>query len=251
MRIPMMSSVALALMLMAGACGSDSIDGSSSAAETAPAVEPGGVVVGEVDIDGTTIEYATSVPAGFTTGSGAPVLLAFPPGGQDLGLAERFVEITYAPEARRLGWVVISPAAPDGTLYFRGSESLLPQFVDWIETWVDIEGDVPHIAGVSNGGISAFRYAAQHPDRMQSLVVLPGFPQSEADQDALNQLVDVPIRMYVGGTDSGWIGPAEETMETVREFGGDIDLTIFPGEGHVMASTADGTLIFEQLESFR
>lgn len=96
-----------------------------------------------------------------------------------------------------------------------------------------------------------FRYAAQSPDRVQSLVVLPGFPQSQADRDTLAQLGDVPIRMYVGGADSGWIGPAEDTVEAVRGLGGDIDLTIFPGEGHVMASTADGTLIFEQLESFR
>ena len=50
MRLPTMSAVALALMLMASACGSDSTDDLSSTVETPPSVEPGGVADGDVDI---------------------------------------------------------------------------------------------------------------------------------------------------------------------------------------------------------
>ncbi len=218
---------------------------------TPPALEAGGTSVGSVEIDGTEIEYVTSVPDGFTVGDEAPLLLAFPPGGQDLGLTQSLVEGTYAPEAQRLGWVVISPAAPAGVKYFDGSEALVPGFLNWVETWVAPEGGAPHVAGVSNGGISSFRYAAQNPDRVRSIISFPGFPRSSGDQEALPDLVGVPIRMYVGEADTSWIPPAEEAVASFTDAGGDIELTIFPGEGHVMASTRDGTVIFEQLEAFR
>lgn len=219
--------------------------------DTEPAIESGAVATGSVVIDGTTIDYVTSVPEGFEIGDGAPLLLAFPPGGQDLGLTESLVAGTYGPEARRLGWVVISPAAPAGVRYFDGSEALVPGFLDWVESWVTPEGGAPHVAGVSNGGISTFRYAALNQDRVQSMIAFPGFPRSAADQDALAELTDVPIRLFVGANDTRWVELAEDAVASSTAVGGDIELTVFAGEGHVMASTRDGTIIFELLESFR
>ncbi len=219
--------------------------------DTAPAITAGTTTTGSVEIDGTMIEYAVAVPDGFEIGDEAPLLLAFPPGGQDLALTQNIVAGTYAPEALRLGWVVLSPAAPDGELFFRGSEALVPTLLDWAETWVVPEGGAPHVAGISNGGISSFRYSALNPDRVQSLVAFPGFARSAEDQAALAELTDVPVRLFVGGEDTNWIGPAEEAVATLTSAGGDAELTIFEGEGHVMDSTRDGTLVFELLESFR
>lgn len=219
--------------------------------ETAPAIEVGSVASGSVVIDGTTIDYVTSVPNGFAVGDEAPLLLAFPAGPQDIGLTQSLVEGTYAPEAQRLGWVVISPAAPAGELYFDGSETLIPGLLDWVETWMSPEGGAPHVAGISNGGISTFRFGALNPDRVQSMIAFPGFPRSTDDQEALAQLTNVPVRMFVGSGDTNWIPPAEDAVDALTELGGDVELTIFPGEGHVMSSTRDGTVIFELLESFR
>lgn len=234
------------------ACGSDdAASETGSVPITEPAIVAGDVGAGQVEIDGVTIDYVTSVPDGFTVGDAAPLLLAFPPGAQDLGLTRSLVSGTYDAEAQRLGWVVVSPAAPGGDLYFQGSESLIPGFLDWVETWVVPEGGAPHVVGISNGGISTFRYAAQNPERVRSMITFPGFPRSGSDKDALADLVDVPIRMYVGGDDTSWIGPAQEAADEFSGLGGDVELTIFEGEGHVMSSTRDGVLLFEQLESFR
>ena len=262
----------LGLALVAAACSSQVIDNAGETGDAAtepveqqteeaevpadvpntePVVTPGATTTGSVVIDGVTIEYATSVPVDFAIGDEAPLLLAFPPGGQDLGLTESLTAQTYGPEAQRLGWVVVSPAAPNSELFFNGSETLVPGFLDWVETWVTPEGGAPHVAGVSNGGISSFRYAALNPDRIQSLVGFPGFPRSDADRAALSELTDIPIRLFVGGEDTNWIGPAMETVEAFRAAGGDIEATVFEGEGHVMSSTQDGTIIFTQLESFR
>ena len=219
--------------------------------DTAPAIEPGATALGSVEIDGVEIEYATSVPDGFEVGDAAPLLLAFPGGGQTISIAESMVAGTLSNEAQRLGWVVVSPAAPDGERFFDGSEVLVPGLLDWVDMWVDVEGDAPHVAGISNGGLSSFRYAALNPDRVQSVTAFPGFPRNSDDRAALTDFADVPIRLFVGGTDTNWIGPAEQTVTEFEELGGDVELTIFPGEGHIMDSTRDGTIVFEQLESFR
>lgn len=243
----------LVLMLTSAAiaCSSTPDTTELSAPTTPAAATPGAIAVGEVDINGTTIEYATLVPDNFQPGDTAPLLLAFPPGGQRIDLAESTLASLYAPEALRLGWVVVSPAAPNGELYFQGSEALVPGFLDWVETWVAPEGGAPHVAGISNGGISSFRYATQNPDRVLSVTTLPGFPRSDADREALESLTDIPVRLYVGQDDDGWVEPALEAADTINGFGGDATATVFPGEGHIMASTADGTVVFAQLEAAR
>ena len=130
-------------------------------------------------------------------------------------------------------------------------EDHLPRFVDWIEAWVTPEGGAPHVVGMSNGGLSAFRYAAENPQRTQSIVAFPGFPRSNGDRDALEELTHVPIMLYVGGDDTPWIGPSQETVAEFGALGGLIELTQFPGEGHVIPSTYDGRIVFNDLESFR
>jgi pimeloyl-ACP methyl ester carboxylesterase len=257
----------VSLVFLAAACGSSdtgsaqneepaenselSPGGTNTQLGAAPILVPGETSSGSVDVDGVTIDYVVSVPEGFASGDEAPLLLAFPPGGQGLETARSVVEETYAPEAQRLGWVVISPAATHVGLYFQGSELLVPGFLDWVETWMTPEGGAPHVAGPSNGGISAFRYAALNTDRVLSVTTFPGFPQSEDDQSALRQLANIPVRLYVGGTDTGWISPSEQVANTLEELGADVKLTIFEGEGHKITSTRDGALIFEQLETFR
>ena len=239
----------IAVALLAAACGSS--DTTVAVPTGVPLIEAGAVSGGSVEVDGVSIDYVVSTPTDFVVGDEAPLLLAFPAGGQDLSLTRSLIEDTYAAEAQRLGWVVVSPAAPGGELYFQGSERLVPGFLDWVETWVTPEGGAPHVAGISNGGISSFRYAAENPDRVLSVTAFPGFPRSEDDQAALAELLDVPVRLYVGGNDATWISPAEQAANTLEALGGDIELTVFEGEGHIMQSTSDGVVVFEQLERFR
>jgi pimeloyl-ACP methyl ester carboxylesterase len=246
-------------MLLIAACGSDDASESSADASPpavappsdAPAIVVGGVGSGMVTIDGTDIDYVTVVPDGFEVGDTAPVLLAFPPGGQDLAITRTLVDETYRSEALSRGWVVVSPAAPDGQKFFDGSEALVPGLLDWIDTWVTPEGGKPHVAGVSNGGLSSFRVAGQNPDRFRSVLVFPGFPRSEEDRAALDDLVDVPVRMFAGENDSGWVAPMQETVAALTGLGADATLEIFPGEGHIISALSDGVQIFDELDALR
>ncbi len=215
-----------------------------------PAVVPGGTTTGQVAIAGTTIDYVTVTPAGFALGDNVPVMLAFPPGGQDLELTLRIVHNTYEAEAVARGWVVVSPAAPDRGLFFRESADLVPGLMAWIETWVEAEGGAPHVVGVANGGLSAFTVAVGDPDSVQSLLVFPGFPRDDAS-DGLEALAAVPVRMFVGETDVGWVGRMQDTLATLEAAGGDVTLEIIAGEGHIITSLSSGERIFDELDALR
>ena len=246
------SAVLVALALMAAGCGVGSPPEALASFEMSSLVlNPGGSAVGFVDIGETRVTYVAVTPEGFTQGDTAPVLLAFPPGAQDLSVTQSTINSVYMQEALRLGWVVVSPVAPDGRLFHDGSEDVLGSFANWIDQWVTPEGGAVHVAGMSNGGLSSWRFAAQNPDRLQSLITFPGFPSSGSDRDAMENLTGIPIRLYVGGNDTPWLEPMRETSTDMAVLGGRLSLEVFPGEDHIIASTYDGRLVFEQLESFR
>ena len=242
--------------LLLAACGnSDSTDQAAvqenAAVDTAPALTPGAQSVGQVTIDDTPIDYVTVTPDGFEVGDTAPVLLAMPPGGQDLSLTESVTAGVYATEALARGWVVVSPAAPESGLYFEGSEELIPGFLDWMETWVSPEGDRPHLAGISNGGISSFRLVAEQPDAFASVLVFPGFARGDDDKAALADLADIPVRLFVGEQDTNWVSSGQTTFDVLDEAGADVVLEIVPGEGHSIGTLRDGVRVFDELDAAR
>ena len=262
-------SIALvAVVFVAAGCGADDSSSSDSTSQSSPdsaaptagssetlaagpVIVSGGLGEGQVTIDGTVVDYVTVVPEGFEVGDEVPVLLAFPPGGQGFDLTRSLVENTYLTEAVNRGWVVVSPAAPGGQLFFQGSEALVPGLLDWIDTWVSPENDQVHLAGVSNGGLSAFRVAGQQPERIASVVAFPGYAQSDEDKAALAGLTEVPIRMFAGENDTGWVVPMQETEAAVNDIGGDAVLLVFPGEGHIIGALSDGVQIFDELDAAR
>jgi len=257
------SIAAAGFLIFAAGCGADdstseppsestsSTTGGGEAQISGAAIVAGGLGEGQVTIDGTIIDYLTVVPEGFGVGDEAPLLLAFPPGGQSLDLTRSLVENTYLAEALDRGWVVVSPAAPGGQLFFEGSEALVPGLLDWIDTWASPENDQVHLAGVSNGGLSAFRVAGQEPERVASVVAFPGYPRSGEDRAALTDLTDIPIRMFAGETDTGWVVPMQDTEAALNELGGNVILFVFPGEGHIIGALSDGVQIFDELDSAR
>ncbi|MFZ0544952.1 MAG: hypothetical protein WAM60_05920, partial [Candidatus Promineifilaceae bacterium] len=170
------------LLLALAACQSNSeptdvtleaIETAPEAAETAPEVtvasasEPTGPVVveGEEAVvrtpgktmeqirfdDGTVMDYALVLPDDYTADQRYPILLALPPGGQTVDLVETGLRLYWEAEGAKRGWIMVSPAAPNGTLFFQGSEIYLPGLLDHIEAEFSPEGGKFHVGGVSNG----------------------------------------------------------------------------------------------------
>jgi hypothetical protein len=95
--------VIAAIAMLAAACGND--QSPTGAPDVEPAIIPGRATSGQISIKDTTLDYVVVTPEEFQTGDTAPILLTFPPGGQDIGLARSVVAGTIASEALSRGWV--------------------------------------------------------------------------------------------------------------------------------------------------
>ena len=159
-----------------------------AAAPTAPSISPGSTSTGVVEIGGVDISYVAITPSGFTVGSQAPVLITLPDARQDLGEAEA----VFRDAALARGWVVISPALPSQD--WSEVAPLVWQFGWWIETWVDIEGGLPHLGGFGRGGSGALHIGAVDALWFQSISAYPG---ASTNRDQRNRSIAAP-RAYVG-----------------------------------------------------
>lgn len=257
--------VLLAALLVAG-CGNSKASPSTTAAATAATTTTSTAATGattasgiSTDIqtlnfktaDGTVIDYVLLVPPGRQIGQAGKVLFTFPPGGQDLALTQRIVSDRWHDEALSRGWVVVSPAAPaTGLFYSDESAKLVPELLDKIASDYPPEGGRFDLAGVSNGGLSAFKAALSYPDRFRSLVVFPGYSQDGGDDPNLSKLKDVGVSMFVGGLDTGWRDASELTDKTLKALGYTVELHVVEGEPHIIASLT-GADLFDAIERVR
>jgi predicted esterase len=196
------------------------------------------------------LRYALALPDGFDASLTYPVLLAFPPGPQTEPMVDAGFDRYWGRQASRRGWIVVSPAAPDGQVFHRGGDTLIPTLLDTIASEFQIEGGRFHVAGWSNGGRTAFRVALDFPSQVQSLVVLPGGPATESDIDRLARLDGIAVRMYAGGRDTNWVRVMQDTEQQLKTLGVSVETTVLPGEGHVPPSL-DGEPIMTLLEGIR
>lgn len=198
--------------------------------------------------DGTSFRYALLVPDDFDSSKTYPTLLAFPPGDQSLRMVEAGLGYWFGGE--QLGWVIISPEAPNGQSFYSGSEIYIPELLDELAGKINFENDTVHLAGNSNGGRSSFRLALDYTDRFSSILAVPGFPPEESDLDLLERLKDYNIVMYAGEEDSFWVEKMLETEQTLKSIGVKVSATIEPEQGHVLNSI-NTELLFDILNSFR
>ena len=179
-----------------------------------------------------------------------PVLLALPPGNQSLQLVEFVEQLYWQKEAERLGWTVISPVAPGGESLSGANIDRVLQLVEHVEETIDVEHGRVHVAGASNGGRTALQLALVQPERFASLSLLPGM-QEGIDETQLESLTSLPIAMYVGGNDAGWLVPMKAMAAELTKLGHPPAVfRVFEGEGHTPESLT-GEILFQALESFR
>jgi pimeloyl-ACP methyl ester carboxylesterase len=256
--------VLLTVMVVAGCGNSKASPATSPASTPASTAAPGATAATTTgatgtDIqtlnfkaaDGTVIDYVMLVPPGRAVGQPGKVLFTFPPGGQDLELTQNIVAGRWHDEALARGWVVVSPAAPStGLFYTDKSAKLVPELLDKIATEYPPEGGRFDLAGVSNGGLSAFKAALSYPERFRSLVVFPGYSQDGGDDPNLSKLKDIGVSMFVGGLDTGWREASEQTDETLKGLGYTVELHVVEGEPHIIASLT-GADLFDAIERVR
>jgi predicted esterase len=183
---------------------------------------------------GRTLDYTLVLPASYRAGAKSPVLVALPPGGQGQPEVDALLDKWWAAEGGKRGWIVVSPVAPGGELFFSDSSDTLVALMDAVAKAYPPEGGGFHLAGVSNGGLSAYRIALDEPKRFLSLLVAPGFPPDDADRAKLTRLVKIPVASYVGENDSSWREGSLRTVTELKRLGGQATLTVSPGEDHIL-----------------
>lgn len=187
--------------------------------------------------DGRKLDYLLVLPENFHTNTPYPVLLALPPGEQSRKMAQDALDMYWEAEARSRGWVVIAPIAQKGKSFHSGLERAIPFLLDDVARSVTFEGGRAHVAGVSNGGKSAYRVATEYPTRFLSLTVLPGFPPDDRAELNLRALKQLPggVTVYVGEKDAAWLQSARTTKQKLDAYGISNTLEVWPGGEHIVA----------------
>ncbi len=196
--------------------------------------------------DGTKISYRLLAPP--QKEGEYTVLLALPPGPQTVGMVEWVLRSYYQRAAEERGWVVVSPAAPGGRTFPREGRPYLPQLLEHVAETYPPQGGKFFVTGVSNGGVSSFALAVDHPELIHAVAVLPGWPTAP-DLARVTDMKGVPLRMWAGdGERPNWLDLMRQAEETLRSAGADVELEILPGEGHTLQSLVGGAAVFAFFE---
>lgn len=201
------------------------------------------------EIAGVTLHYKVVLPKDFDPDKTYPAVLAFPPGAQTMDMVFTTLERNWAAEAQRRGYIVAIPTAPGGKLFFQEGARVFPEFLDRLLRDYKIRDGKFHIAGMSNGGLSAFHIAATYPQYFLSVTGFPGY-LADPTPARVSALANMCIEMHVGELDTGWRQAMEQQASEFRAKGFAVRLTVEKGESHVIGALAgEGSVrLFQEIE---
>jgi predicted peptidase len=196
-----------------------------------------------------TVHYKLILPKDYDDTKTYPAVLAFPPGPQTMDMVLTTVERNWSSEAQKRGYIIIVPAAPGGQLFFEGGSRVFPGFIEQMLKDYKIRDGKFHVAGMSNGGISAFFVAASYPQYFWTVTGFPGYLE-DATPERVNALAKMCINMHVGEFDSGWLQAMQEQAKQLRAKGYTVTLTVEKGQSHVIGTlTGEGaSRLFDEIE---
>jgi hypothetical protein len=197
---------------------------------------------------GLQIAYKVLLPPGYDPAKSYPAVLVFTGGPQELRMAHNTIEADWRPEADKRGSIVISPAAPPAGLFFQGGDRAFPEFLDAIRR--DYRISRLHVAGHSNGGLSAFHIAARYPAYFATVTGYPGLADGP-DAARLPGLKGKCLFMHVGDRDDGWLGAMRDQADSLRRQGYRIRFTVEKNQVHrLKAAEIDlPRRLFDEIES--
>jgi len=204
------------------------------------------------DIAGTKLDYKVILPNDYDPAQSYFGILAFPGGPQTMEMVMGTVMRNWREQAENLGYIVVVPVAPNGDLFFEQGDRVFPAFIDKLLKDYKIKDNKLHIAGVSNGGLSAFHIASLYPQYFWSVTGLPGF-LDDATPERVQALSKLCIYMYAGGLDTGWLRNEEQQAAKLKSKGFTVEFNEEKGQGHVMR-TLEGpgaARLFKQFEQAR
>jgi len=204
------------------------------------------------NIAGVTVHYKVVLPSHYDPAQAYPGVLAFGGGPQTMSIVDGAIQRNWRNEAERRGYIVVIPAAPDGQLFFEGGERIFPEFLTKILADYKISDSKFHVAGQSNGGISAFHVAASFPRYFWSVTGFPGY-LPDATPGRVVALAKMCINMHVGELDTGWKEEMQQQAAQFRAKGMTVRITVEKGQSHRLDILAGegAARLFNQFEEAR
>src|ERR1700744_1587616 len=200
----------------------------------------------------TTVEYKVLLPPGYDASKPHPVVLVFTGGAQGIQAAEGTLKTDWQDEAEKRGYVIISPGAPDGELFFQEGDRVFPAFLDMIRKDYRPNGKI-HIAGHSNGGLSAFHIAAKYPQYFSTVTGYPGLYEDNPEADYPAALKGLCLYMHAGDMDPEWRNAMAKEAQAMSAEGFRVQLTVWPNSTHRLKAAELGLSkrLFDEIESCR
>jgi predicted peptidase len=201
-------------------------------------------------VAGVSVDYKVVLPDGYDATKTYPAILAFGGGPQTMNTVDGILSRNLQAEAEKGGYIVVGVAAPEGDLFFEGGERIFPDFLKMILADYKIQDGKFHIAGVSNGGISALHIAAANPQYFVSVTAFPGF-MWEATPAKLQAISKMCVFMYVGENDEyRWHDEMKSEVEYLRSKGTVARYTVEKGQPHRIDTLAgaNASRLFEGFE---
>jgi predicted esterase len=186
----------------------------------------------------TTVQYKVVLPDGYDPAKAYPAILAMGGGPQTMNTVDGVLARNFRAEAEKRGYIVVAPAAPDGDLFFEDGADIFPEFLELIMKDHKIKDNKFHIAGPSNGGISALHIAASNPQYFLSVTAFPGY-MWEANAEKLLEIAKMCVFMYVGEHDPyRWHSEMKKEAEFLRSNGTVARYSVEMGQPHRLDTLA-------------
>ena len=199
---------------------------------------------------GLRVTYKVVLPTAFDASKTYPLVLVFTGGPQTMQILTGTIENDWRKEAERRGYIVVAPASPNGELFFEGADRIFPAFLDQILRDYHVKNGVMHVAGHSNGGLSAFHVASRYPKYFSTVTGYPGLLDGP-DTARTDAVKDKCLFMHVGDQDPGWMPAMQEQAKDLAKRGFKIRISVEKNQVHrLKAQEIDlSRRLFDEIES--
>lgn len=146
--------------------------------------------------------------------------------GSDLARVRAIGPPKYAVAGRRFPFVLVAPQLAANEVW---QSDALDALISSLLERLPVDADRVLITGLSLGGIGAWRYAMDYPQRLAGIVPVCG----AGDPSGAPRLVRLPIWAFHGARDDAVPLAAEQRMvDAVNAAGGRAKFTVYPEVGH-------------------
>jgi predicted esterase len=186
----------------------------------------------------TIVNYKTVLPNNYDPAKAYPAVLIMGGGPQTMNTVDATLARNFRAEAEKRGYIIVGPAAPDDDLFFDEGDRIFPEFLKMILADYKIQDNKFHIAGPSNGGISALHVAAANPQYFLSVTAFPGYMWEPTDEK-LQAISKMCVFMYVGEFDPyRWHAEMNREAEALRAKGTIARYSVEQGQPHRLETLA-------------